>query len=498
VYIIRRKFHEYSQIFSGKYMNMLQVHGVNIINQQGQKVYLRGAGIGGWMNMENFINGYPGAEHRLREVMSEVLGASLSTFFFERMLDYFVTEDDIIFIKSCGANVVRLPLNYRHFERDSKPFVYLESGFTRLNHVIDWCSQHGLYVILDMHAVQGWQSTDWHCDNANRQALFWQHRHFQDRFVALWEEFARRYTGNPTIAGYDLINEPLTNASSGRFSDNWKSDWDAINQIYKRTVYAIRAIDPDHIIFLEGDGFAWRFDGLEPPFSENLVYSSHNYTGAGFGPGKYPGVYWGSMCDTAKQEDYFYDHPGTQFAKRHNVPIWVGEFGSVYNGAPDEVGDRLRAMDDQTRALNIGGAHWTAWTYKDVGVMGWVTLNPNSDYMQIIQPILSAKRELHTDFWMQWLPDTPAKQLVTRLANVIKQSIADPEIDLHETVNFLLQHTMDGFTGGLMQYSYAKRFKGMSEERLDDVLQAFALRNCQPHTALVEIIKKHLLIEVTE
>lgn len=26
------------------------------------RVDLRGAGVGGWMNMENFINGYPGAE----------------------------------------------------------------------------------------------------------------------------------------------------------------------------------------------------------------------------------------------------------------------------------------------------------------------------------------------------------------------------------------------------------------------------------------------------
>jgi len=44
------------------------------------------------MNMENFINGYPGAEHALRAIMVEVLGASKAQFFFKRMLDYFLVE----------------------------------------------------------------------------------------------------------------------------------------------------------------------------------------------------------------------------------------------------------------------------------------------------------------------------------------------------------------------------------------------------------------------
>ena len=79
------------------------------------------------MNTENFINGYPGYEHGLRKAVCEVLGPGLSEFFFDRMLDYFFTEDDVIFMKELGTNVVRLPLNYRHFEDDRKPFSYIEN-----------------------------------------------------------------------------------------------------------------------------------------------------------------------------------------------------------------------------------------------------------------------------------------------------------------------------------------------------------------------------------
>ena len=196
-------------------MDLLQVKGNQIVNSQGTPIYLRGVCVGGWMNMEEFINGYPGSEHATRQMMAEVLGEEKAQFFFERMLDYFFAEGDAAYLKSLGATVVRLPLNYRHFESDAQPFQYNEKGFARLNQALEWCEKYGLYVILDMHAVQGWQNTDWHCDNSTRHTLFWQHPHFQDRFVALWEEFARRYRGRSVIAGYNVMNEPVTNAPYG-------------------------------------------------------------------------------------------------------------------------------------------------------------------------------------------------------------------------------------------------------------------------------------------
>ena len=129
--------------------------------------------------------------------------------------------------------------------------------------------------------VQGWQNSDWHSDNATRQSLFWEQRQFQDRFVALWTAFAERYRGNTTIAGYNVMNEPASNSPRGRFSDNHRPRWDAINGVYRRVVEAIRTVDPDHIIFLEGDYYSRLFTGFEAPFAANLVYSSHNYNQRG-------------------------------------------------------------------------------------------------------------------------------------------------------------------------------------------------------------------------
>jgi aryl-phospho-beta-D-glucosidase BglC (GH1 family) len=475
-------------------MDMLHVKKGKIVDAQGNPVLLRGTCVGGWMNMENFINGYPGAEHRLRALMAEIMGPDKATFFFERLLDYFLTEDDIAFMKKLGATVVRLPLNYRHFESDENPFHYLEPGFERLDRAIKWCEKHGLYVILDLHAVQGWQNTDWHCDNATRRALLWEHKLFQDRFVGLWEVLAEYYEGNATVAGYNLMNEPHTNGSQGRFG-NWddnQPDSAILNAVYRRTVDAIRSIDPDHIIFLEGDYYAQYFDGMAPPFADNLVYSSHNYTAAGFGPGRYPGELRGVHWDYVKLEQGFLAHQGTEYTQHYGVPLWVGEFGATYNGPEGEVSDRMRALNDQLAVFNAHGAHWTTWTYKDIGVMGWVRLDPQSDYLRIIEPVLEAKRKLHTDFWMGWLPTTPADELIERLAQVSERTLADPDINHRANVRYLSQATLAGYVGGLMQPAYARLFQGMSEGQIDQVLQAFAFKNCKVHPQLTEVMKARL------
>ena len=92
-------------------MEFLTTRGRDIVNSRGDRVRLRGTSVGGWMNMEDFINGHTGAEHTLRAQMAETLGAAKAEFFFDRLLDHFFGEDDIVFLRKAGVNAVRLPLN---------------------------------------------------------------------------------------------------------------------------------------------------------------------------------------------------------------------------------------------------------------------------------------------------------------------------------------------------------------------------------------------------
>src|SRR5579859_5878719 len=218
--------------------NVLSIRGAQIIDAEGQAVTLRGCGLGGWMNMENFITGYPANEEAQRQAVHRVLGDDKYEFFFDRFLEYFFGRDDAQFLASLSFNLLRLPVNYRHFESDMEPFVIKEEGFRHLDRVIELCAQQQIYTIIDLHALPGYENQDWHSDNSTHKALFWKHKHFQDRVVHLWEAIATRYKGHPWVAGYNPINEP------GDASE------EMIVPFYRRLYQAIRAIDPDHILFL--------------------------------------------------------------------------------------------------------------------------------------------------------------------------------------------------------------------------------------------------------
>jgi len=470
-------------------MDMLQVKGSRIVNARGKAVRLRGTCIGGWMNMENFINGYPGAIHAQREAFVREIGEKKTACWFDRYLEHFFTEGDVRFLAACGANVIRIPLNYRHFENDAAPFHYREEGFARLDRAIRWCAKHGLYVILDLHAVQGYQNPDWHCDNATNHALFWQHPHFQDRFVALWEAFARRYRGNPTVAGYNVMNEPVTSPGSNNrnpYTDAVATDWSALNAIYARVTNAIRAIDPDHIVFLEGDHYSMRFAGLKAPFAPNLVYSSHNYQTPGLGAGPYPSTSW----DRHRLSTEFASCEGMQFSRKHRVPLWVGEFGAVFNGPPAETPDRLRGLDDQIAVMDAAGAHWTTWTYKDVGVMGLAVIGDNTAYREAIRPALEAKRHLQAEGW-GWLAPTPMRDINIAMNRLIGDVIGDPATGADHQAGHLGKVALCTYAAGVLQTPFARCFKGMSEARIDRTLASMRIEHCTINKGQAAVLRRH-------
>src|SRR5919112_881118 len=129
----------------------LTVRGSGLVDGEGQPVVLRGFGLGGWMNMENFITGYPANEEAQREAVREVLGQEKYELFFDRVLEHFFTEGDARFMRSLGLNLLRLPINYRHFEDDAEPLVIKEEGFKHLDRVIEMCAEHEIYTIIDLH-----------------------------------------------------------------------------------------------------------------------------------------------------------------------------------------------------------------------------------------------------------------------------------------------------------------------------------------------------------
>jgi hypothetical protein len=76
----------------------LTTQGTKLVDRDGKTVILRGFGLGGWMNMENFITGYSANETAQRQVIYDVLGEEKYELFFERFLECFFTEKEVMCI----------------------------------------------------------------------------------------------------------------------------------------------------------------------------------------------------------------------------------------------------------------------------------------------------------------------------------------------------------------------------------------------------------------
>lgn len=453
----------------------LRVSGDRLVDGTGQAVRLRGVGLGGWLNMENFITGYPATETLMRRAVRDVLGEERYERFFDRLLTGFFTEEDAAYLASLGLNCVRIPLNYRHFEDDRAPFTIREEGFAYLDRVVAACARHGLYSVLDMHAVPGAQNHHWHSDNPTHIPFFWEHPHFQDRLVAIWEALAERYKDNPWVAGHNLMNEPADPTG------------EIIGPFCRRLVDAVRAIDPRHVVFLDGNTYSTRFDMFGEPI-DNTVYTCHDYALAGFVfGGDYPGYTDGQWVDRDQLEKRFDER--TEYMRRTGTPIWVGEFGPVYTGDPERDAQRYQILRDQLDIYDAHDAGWSLWTYKDVGLQGLVHIRPDSPYAKRFDAFMAKKNRIGADHWGS--TDAGVKHLLDPLHAFMEEEFPTWEPypwgrrkSTEELVRYIL------FAQPLVG-EYAELFRGLSDDDLDALADSFTFANCARREPLADILRAH-------
>ncbi|KAK9453579.1 glycoside hydrolase superfamily [Dipodascopsis uninucleata] len=456
----------------------LKVSGTKIVDSQGNPVVLVGTATGGHLNMENFITGYPGHETEHKEPLLKVLGKEKFDFFFDKFYEYFWTDKDSEFLASLNLNCLRIPFNYRHFLDDSDLKTVKQSGFKYLDRMIESCAKYGVYTILDLHAVPGGQNQDWHSDSGIHKALFWQFQEFQDRIVDLWKVIAAHYKDNTWVAGYNPLNEPGD-------SKNYR-----LINFYTNVERAIRDVDPNHILFLDGNTYAMDFSQFPSEPYPNTVYAIHDYSNFGF-PGS--GTYVGSEEQVSKLKRQY--ERKIEYMKKIGVPVWNGEFGPVYSA--ETRGDtnieatnsaRYKVLRDQLSIYKTGDPSgdgspisWSIWVYKDIGYQGLTYVSPDSKWFKVLGEFLLKKKKLGLDKWGRDA-DPKIENLYIQISSHFKEAISEK---FHRAV-YPYIWGIDGYANRVlrdmlfsqfMSYEFAECFRDLTFEDLDEMAASFKFEN---------------------
>ena len=450
----------------------LRVSGDKIVNQNGDTVLLRGFGLGGMLHMENFIDGYPANEESMREGLRNVLGEKKYNLYFDTFFKSYFTDSDAAYIESLGLNLVRIPINYRLFEDDMNPGVIKEEAFQYLDKVIELCAAHRIYTIIDLHAFPGSQNQHWHSDNPTHVASFWLHKEFQDRALHLWQVIAGRYKDQPWVAGYDVMNEPADPSGKKVFP------------YFRRLRDAIRSVDANHILFLEGDLYATDFSTFTEVW-DNVVYTNHDYAVPGFiFGGDYPGTTQGEYYDKKALERDFLKK--SEFMLSHHVPLWVGEFGPVYTGNPQKDEMRYQILKDQLEYYNKYKVSWCIWLYKDMGLQAIMHQKESTPYMKLVSAFLAKKDSLGADAWGS--TDAHIRQVIEPLEKLFQREFPNYNPYPHgqqSNIALLVRHLL---IAEALVPEYCNLFKGLSDEQIVALAESFRYDNCVKRTRLENIL----------
>ena len=314
----------------------------------------KGVNLGGWLLMEGYILGGRNiSESSFKRNFKKRYGQKELSNFERNFRRVFITEEDLKRISSWGAEVVRVPFNAKLIEK--KPYTYDRGGLGLLKELAGWASKLKIRLILDLHSGCAPQNKDWHSDSEG-EALLWEEKEYQKRTISLWEYLADNFKEEKAIIGYDLLNEPVIE----------KERINILKKFYKELVNTVRAVDKEHLLFLEGNLWAQEIDFLRDLIEDKVWPSIHFYLPLDFTFNfrphyKYPGYIGGKLWnkDTLRKilEKYY------AFSRKNRVGMFVGEFGVNFRGGYFGELDWLR---DCLEIFEEWGFSWTYWTYKAV------------------------------------------------------------------------------------------------------------------------------------
>lgn len=327
------------------------ISGQNLIQPDGSKLFIMGTNLGNWLNPEGYMFKFDktNSGRFINEMFSQLVGPDATAEFWKAFKDNYITREDVQFIKNTGANTIRLPFHYKLFtDEDYMGLTANQDGFARVDSVIGWCRDAGLYLILDMHDAPGGQTGD-NIDDSYGYPWLFESKASQDLYCDIWRRIADRYKNEPVILGYELFNEPIAPYFPNMEELNGK-----LEDVYKMGVKAIREVDTNHIILLGGAQWNGNFKPFkDSKFDDKIMYTCHRYGGE---PTK-------AAIQTI-----------INFRDSVNLPMYMGEIG---HNTDEWMATFCQTMKDN----NIG---YTFWPYKKMDGSSFVGITPPENWAKIV------------------------------------------------------------------------------------------------------------------
>jgi endoglucanase len=243
--------------------------------------------------------------------------------------------------KEAGFDSIRLPVRWSAYAETEAPYTIDPEWFARVDWAIEQALSRDLPVILNVHHY--------------RETYADPHPH-KDRFLGLWKQIAPHYKDLPNdMVVFELMNEPDEELTP----EIW-NDWMPL------ALAIVRESNPDRTVMI-GPGEDNTIEFLDtmkiPENDRNIIVTVHHYfplafTHQGAEWHRFPemGVTWGTDDDMAVEEKVF--DVAAAWAKKHDRPINLGEFGANKLGEMESRVNWTKAMADMAIERGFSFHYW--------------------------------------------------------------------------------------------------------------------------------------------
>jgi len=255
-----------------------------------------------------------------------------------------MTEKHFKLIKEAGFGNVRIAIKPFRFSRNDAGHTIDPSFFTTLDWAIHQALTNHLMAIVDFHE-HGAMGKD---PVGNRA-----------KFLSMWKQIALHCQDYPKEVLFEICNEPNMKAAL----------W---NEIQSEACKILRASNPDRTLMIGsiyGNQIKYLPDLTLPENDRNIIVAIHYYMPIQFTHQGAPwseknkdlhGIEW-TQKDSEREEVAFDFDMAQTWAKAHNRPLSLGEFGA-YEKA--DMPSRVRWTSYIARQAEARNWSWSYWQFE--------------------------------------------------------------------------------------------------------------------------------------
>jgi endoglucanase len=246
-------------------------------------------------------------------------------------------------IKEAGFDSVRIPIRWSAHAKAEPPYEIDAEFFKRVDWAVEQALSRNLAAVINVHHYDGMDS-----DPA---------KHLP-RLIGLWKQIAPRYREKPDRLVFELLNEPHDKLTD----EKWQ-------EMFPQVLAAVRQSNPNRWVII-GPSHWNNIDHLEklklPDDDKRLIATVHYYNPFNFthqgapwvnGSDKWKGTTWKGTEEQRKALAKDFDKAAA-WGKKHNRPIYLGEFGAFSGADMDSRATWTQAVRQEAQKHGFGFAYW--------------------------------------------------------------------------------------------------------------------------------------------